>query len=74
LREGLLTVTAAVYSFQPYFIHFKESDVVSFQTVESSDGINARGNFIGYIGGVVRPLLDWTVDHEAIRTDSRAPR
>ena len=74
LREGLLNVTAAIYSFQPYFIHFKESDVVSFQTVESSDGINARGNFIGYIGGVVRPLLDWTVHYEAIRTDSRAPR
>jgi hypothetical protein len=36
--------------------------------------IKARGNFIGYIGGVVRPLLDWAVDCEAIRTDSRASR
>lgn len=62
LREGGLTANAAVYSFQPYRTHFREPDAVSFQAVESSASADVRGEFPGFIGGVIRPHLHWTVE------------
>ncbi len=61
LAPGPLTVTAAMYSHWPYKQHFHETDIVSFEATESAGG--ARGQFLGNFAEVVRPWLDWTVDH-----------
>jgi lipopolysaccharide transport system ATP-binding protein len=60
LAPGALSASVSVYSFQPYKEHLLDSDAVTFVAVETHGG--ARGNFTGYIGGAVRPLLAWTVD------------
>lgn len=62
LAPGPLTVTAALYSDWPYVEHFSQADVVSFQAVETEGG--SRGRFHGHFGGVVRPWLEWTVEHD----------
>jgi lipopolysaccharide transport system ATP-binding protein len=61
LVPGSFSVTVAFYSFRPYREHLIDPDVVSFVALETPGG--ARGNFTGYIAGVVRPLLDWTVEY-----------
>ena len=61
IGPGAMSVTAAMYSFQPYTLHFRESDAVSFQAAETRSG--SRGGFLGHIDGGVRPRLEWTVEH-----------
>jgi len=60
LAPGSFSVSVSFYSFLPYTEHVIDPDVVSFLALETPGG--ARGNFTGYIGGAVRPLLPWTVD------------
>jgi lipopolysaccharide transport system ATP-binding protein len=62
LSEGVLRVTAGIHSFQPQHVHFVEPDAVMFHAMETGGG--ARGQFMGNIESAVRPLLEWTVEHE----------
>ena len=62
LAPGILTVTALMYSDWPYREHFCQTDAVSFEVIENDGG--SRGQFRGFYGGVVRPLLDWTVEFD----------
>lgn len=66
LRDGAMTVTAAIYSFQPRVVHFLEPDAVGFQMVESPGSVATRGEFPSFIGGVIRPLVPWTVDYSIL--------
>ena len=63
LSAGSMRVTAGMYSFRPYTVHFVEPDAVTFQAVETEGG--ARGQFTGYVEGAVRPLLEWSVEHDS---------
>lgn len=60
LSEGTLLVGAAVSTMDPVRVHFFERDAVAFQVIDSLDGNSARGDFAGWIPGIVRPLLHWT--------------
>ena len=40
---------------------------VSFEVLDPGEGDSARGQFSGQWRGVVRPLLDWTVERTAVR-------
>jgi lipopolysaccharide transport system ATP-binding protein len=64
MTAGAMTVTAAVYSTPPRVEHFRETDAVSFQVVETYGKETARGKFTGYIGAVTRPKLEWNVDYD----------
>jgi len=64
LAAGAMTVTAAMQSFVPRREHFREEDAVSFQAVDSLGAGTARGDFIGHIGAVTRPKLEWTMEYE----------
>jgi lipopolysaccharide transport system ATP-binding protein len=59
LAEGRLTVGAAITTYTPMHIHFYEQDAVAFQVVDSLEGDSARGDYVGHIPGVVRPIVDW---------------
>jgi hypothetical protein len=37
-------------------------EAVSFEVLDPGEGDSARGRFSGQWRGVVRPLLDWTVE------------
>jgi len=63
LSEGHLLVQASVLSYHPIIrLHTREPNVVTFQIVESSEGDSARGDYVGPVPGVVRPLLPWQTD------------
>ncbi|HEV2800008.1 MAG TPA: ABC transporter ATP-binding protein [Pyrinomonadaceae bacterium] len=66
LSEGTLRAHASVMSHTPTTtLHAQERNVVAFQIIDSQQGDSARGDYIGPIPGIVRPLLDWTTSLEA---------
>jgi lipopolysaccharide transport system ATP-binding protein len=72
LAEGRITVLAAVSSFNPTVIHALERDAVSFQIVDNSEGDGVRGEFVNEWPGVVRPMLEWTIEHRGDAADAPA--
>jgi len=60
LSAGRMSVTAALTSFSPQTVHFRESECAGFNALETQGG--SRGHFTGYIDGGVRPWLDWDVE------------
>jgi lipopolysaccharide transport system ATP-binding protein len=64
LNEGMTTVDVAVCTLrQPkLFQRAQKYEAVAFTVFDPGDGDSARGLFTGHIRGVVRPLLDWTVE------------
>ena len=62
LAEGRLFVLAAISSVNPTVVHAMETDVVSFQVVDRTQGEGARGDSADEMPGVVRPLLPWTIE------------
>jgi lipopolysaccharide transport system ATP-binding protein len=62
LAEGRVFVMAAVSSLNPPTVHAQERDAVAFQVVDRSAGEGVRGEYASDWPGVVRPLLDWTVE------------
>jgi lipopolysaccharide transport system ATP-binding protein len=62
LADGTHLVSAVIATLAPLRIHFFESDVVAFQSIDSAQGESARGDFNGELPGAVRPLLEWTAE------------
>jgi len=60
LAEGTFLVGGAVTTYLPMRVHFYERDAVAFQIVDSLEGDSARGDFVGHLPGVVRPVVEWT--------------
>lgn len=61
LAPGSLTISVACNSFRPYYTeHLSDPDVLSFVALETHAG--ARGQYAGYMSGLVRPLLHWDVE------------
>ncbi len=60
LAEGNVSVAVAMMSYDPFIVHFHETDVLSFNVVDSIEGDSARGVYGGELPGVVRPLLNWS--------------
>ncbi len=60
LTEGTVFATVAARTLEPMIRRFSETEVVAFQVIDSMEGDSARIDHAGGIGGVVRPLLDWT--------------
>jgi lipopolysaccharide transport system ATP-binding protein len=62
LSEGTLRAHVSVMSHTPTTtLHAQARNIVAFQVIDTSQqGESARGDYIGPIPGVVRPLLDWT--------------
>ncbi len=70
LAEGNVLVHVSIVSRLPAtMIHVDERNVVGFQVSDSPDEHTARGDRIGSIPGVVRPLLQWTTDFCAPKLD-----
>jgi lipopolysaccharide transport system ATP-binding protein len=64
LSEGTLAVGAAVSTMKPVVVHFYQPQVIAFQMIDSLDGDSARGDFVGPMPGMVRPLLRWTTQFD----------
>jgi homopolymeric O-antigen transport system ATP-binding protein len=64
LNEGLVTADVAVCSLgaEKLHPHAGMANAVSFHVHDPGDGDSARGLFTGQWRGVVRPLLEWTIE------------
>jgi lipopolysaccharide transport system ATP-binding protein len=61
LSEGNLFVHAALVSHIPVTaLHVHEPNVVTFQVIDQQHKDSARGDYVGPIPGLIRPILDWT--------------
>ena len=60
LAEGSLIAHVSVMSHHPATVlHAHEPNAVAFQVIDSQSGDSARGDYVGPMPGVVRPLLRW---------------
>lgn len=67
LAEGSLSAHVSIMSHYPTTIlHAREANAVAFQVIDSQEGDTARGDYIGPMPGVVRPLLQWETRSEVI--------
>jgi lipopolysaccharide transport system ATP-binding protein len=67
LAEGSLLAHVSVMShFPATILHVRETSAVAFQIVDTNEGDTARGDYVGPLPGVVRPLLEWENRFEAI--------
>jgi lipopolysaccharide transport system ATP-binding protein len=65
LAEGSLIAHVSLMShFPSTILHARAQNAVAFQVVDELEGPSARGDYIGPIPGVVRPLLEWTTRRE----------
>jgi lipopolysaccharide transport system ATP-binding protein len=64
LNEGLFTVDPAVTSLGSGKLlpHAGARQAVSFHVHDPGEGDSARGRFTGQLRGVMRPLLEWTLE------------
>jgi lipopolysaccharide transport system ATP-binding protein len=63
LAEGSLIGHVSIMShFPATVLHAHERAAVAFQVVDSPAGDSARGDYIGPMPGLMRPLLSWTTE------------
>ncbi len=64
LTEGTFYIGAILRTPDRKRRPFNEEDVLAFSVVDSHEGDSARGDWLGMMGGVVRPMLDWETSYE----------
>jgi lipopolysaccharide transport system ATP-binding protein len=66
LNEGTILVTPSLLTLAPQkaIRHAHVDEAVAFQVVDFGEGDTARGHHGGTWAGVVRPLLEWTTEHD----------
>jgi lipopolysaccharide transport system ATP-binding protein len=67
LNEGRFSVSVAVDTYGPYIGRAGEVDAISFQVVDRNPLGTVAGAYTGEWPGVVRPILDWRVEWEAVK-------
>lgn len=66
MAEGSFFVNVAIVTYLPKMIvHFNEPEVVRFDIFDPATGDTARGDYVGKMDGVMRPLVDWETRKEA---------
>ena len=60
LAEGTHFVSSGLITLDPVVTQFYERDVLTFRVIENPGGSAARGGWVGPMGGVVRPVLEWS--------------
>jgi lipopolysaccharide transport system ATP-binding protein len=64
LTEGTYYVRATMKTLERKKRHFNEPEVVAFNIMDTVDGDSARGDWVGRMAGVIRPLLNWETSYE----------
>lgn len=59
LSEGKLFVEADVITTEPVTCQFSVRDAIAFQIMDGGNKNSARGDWIGHLPGLIRPLLEW---------------
>ena len=56
--EGRITVKVAITTYNPFEVHFVESDVIAFTIIEAEASHSSRGDYAGHLPGIIRPLIE----------------
>jgi len=59
LAEGMIYIDCCILTLNPNIVQFLEKQTIAFHIVENDSEDSARGDYMGKLTGVVRPLLDW---------------
>ncbi|WP_158727915.1 MULTISPECIES: ABC transporter ATP-binding protein [unclassified Flavobacterium] len=59
LSEGVILVGVALVTHDPFIVHFHEKDVIAFNLIDDVDNSPTRGDYVGSLPGIIRPLLKW---------------
>ena len=63
LAEGSLVGNVSIMShFPTTILHAYERNAIAFQVIDSPSLDSARGDYVGPMPGVMRPLLNWTTE------------
>lgn len=65
LSEGTHFITPALLTVEPHQEQFCVRDAVAFHLIDNGSGHSARGDYAQKLGGVVRPLLEWSTERIA---------
>lgn len=63
MAEGVFSVKAVLITLEPLTVLFSCPSVVAFTIIDKQDGTTARGDYIGKLHGVMRPLLEWRTQY-----------
>jgi lipopolysaccharide transport system ATP-binding protein len=64
LAEGKLFVSCHLLGLYPTDIQFSLRKIISFEVMDCGEGDSARGDWMGNMDGVVRPLWDWKTQYD----------
>jgi lipopolysaccharide transport system ATP-binding protein len=59
LSEGVILVGVALVTHDPFIVHFHEKDAIAFNLIDDVDNSPTRGDYVGSLPGIIRPLLKW---------------
>ena len=62
LTGGTFYISCALLSVSSNTSQFYEQQVIAFMVSDNMGEGTARGSWAGWMGGVVRPLLEWETD------------
>jgi len=57
--EGVIIVGVALVTHNPFLKHFHENDAIAFNMVDDLMDSPTRGDYVGNMQGIIRPLLKW---------------
>jgi lipopolysaccharide transport system ATP-binding protein len=61
--EGVIIVGVALVTHDPFAIHIHEKDAIAFNMVDDMANSPTRGDYVGSMPGIIRPLLKWDSKH-----------
>jgi lipopolysaccharide transport system ATP-binding protein len=65
LSEGMMYISCHCMALNPDSWQFSERKIIAFHVADSIDGDSARGDYVKQMPGVVRPILEWTTQHDS---------
>ena len=66
MAEGVFAVKAVLITLEPVSVVFSCPSVVAFTIIDKQDGTTARGDYVGRLNGVMRPLLEWRTEYKKL--------
>jgi lipopolysaccharide transport system ATP-binding protein len=66
LSEGTIFIHPTMVTQDGRMVQFSENEAVAAQVIDSTEGDSARGEYVGKLGGLIRPLLEWTTVFEPV--------
>lgn len=57
--EGVILVGVAIVTHDPFQVHFHERDCIAFNMIDDLDLSPTRGEYVGSLPGIIRPLMKW---------------